>query len=141
MKTINLEATQIIDGNANGQVGSTILVPNSCQILDSITKGDGVFVWVKIQTHKGPLSIGLVCTPNEKRERINLWKWLKNNLEVDSWILCGNKNMTDLYDDAKGPSAFIHDSKMRAWNPLVDHLDSVDNFLCVGIRIGPYYTR
>lgn len=47
----------------------------------------------------------------------------------------------DLYDDALGPSAFIHGSELRPWDHLVDHLDLVDNFLCVGNKEGPYFTR
>lgn len=49
--------------------------------------------------------------------------------------------MTDLVDDAIGPNALIHGSERHAWNQLVDHLDLVDNYLCAGIRLGPFFTR
>lgn len=49
--------------------------------------------------------------------------------------------MTDLWDDAVGPSAFIHGSEAMAWNRLVDKLDMVDNYLCAGVRMDPQYTR
>lgn len=49
--------------------------------------------------------------------------------------------MTCCFEDAMGPSAFIHDLKLRAWDALVDSLDHLDNYICVGVREGPHYTR
>lgn len=49
--------------------------------------------------------------------------------------------MTDLYDDAIGPSALIHGYELRAWNRLVDKLNLVDNYVCAGMRLGPHFTR
>lgn len=66
---------------------------------------------------------------------------MKLNLTMGNWVLCGDRNMTDLFDDVVGPSAFIHGSELRAWDALVDNLDLVDNYLCIGVRLGPYYTR
>lgn len=48
--------------------------------------------------------------------------------------------MTDLFDDAIGPTAYIHGNERRAWNKLVGHLDLVDNYICAGQRLGPHFT-
>lgn len=65
----------------------------------------------------------------------------EDNLSLEQWILCGDWNMTCLFDDAKGPSAFIHSLELRAWDSLVDTLDLVDNYICAGVREGPHFTR
>lgn len=49
--------------------------------------------------------------------------------------------MTNLYDDAIGLSTFIHRSEAKAWNRLVFKMDLVDNYICVGIKLGPHFTR
>lgn len=102
--------------------------------------GGGTFVWVRIQTSMGELNIGSVYAPNERVDHIHIWKWLTTNLEPLNWVLNGDWNMTDLVDDMIGPNTLIHGRKRWAWNRLVDHLDLVDNYLCVGIRIGPFFT-
>lgn len=63
------------------------------------------------------------------------------NLKDEDWILYGDWNMTNLFDDVVGSSAFIHGLKMRAWNRIVDKLDLVDNYLCAYVRLGPHFTR
>lgn len=95
-------------------MGAAILVPFGYQILNQGTKGDGIFAWMKIMTSRGELSIGSMYTPNERAKRVALWKWLTTNLEVENWVLCGDWNMTNLFDNAIGPNTYIHGSKMRA---------------------------
>lgn len=139
--TINPDATNIIDAPKGGKVEEAIVVPKEYQVITHDTKGDGSFAWVKIRTSRGELGIGSVYAPNDRAGRILLWKWLATNLEGKNWVLCGDWNMTNLYDDAIGPSAFIHGLELREWNRLVDKMDMVDNYVCVGLRLGYQFTR
>lgn len=49
--------------------------------------------------------------------------------------------MMDLFDDVVGASVLVHGSKLRSWDRLLDHLDLVCNYICLGNREGPYFTR
>lgn len=129
LDTMNPDAIKVIDGPNGGKFGAAIVVPNNHQVVSQGVKGDGTFAWVQIQIEVGELNIGSLYAPNERVKRTTLWKWLAVNLEGDQWILNGDWNMIDLYDDAIGPSDFIHNLEARAWNRLVYKMDLVDNLL------------
>lgn len=82
LKIVNLEATQVLDV-VGGKVGATTMIPKSYQVLATRKKGDGTFAWAKVMTVKGELNIGSIYTPNERRARINPWKWMGANLNAD----------------------------------------------------------
>lgn len=92
MKNINNEATYVINGKVEGKVGAAILIPKSTQVVDKGTRGDEKFAWVKINTCNGVIGIESIYAPNEssneRSKQIELWKWLKGNLEQEQWILC-----------------------------------------------------
>lgn len=49
--------------------------------------------------------------------------------------------MVEFLDDAVGPSTICTGSERRAWKRMSNRVDLVDNYLCAGIRRGPFYTR
>lgn len=141
LRIVNADSTHIIDSALKAKGWKNLLIPKAFIVIDQGTKGDGTFACAKIRTSTKELSIGSVYAPNKRRKRIALWKWLIENLKQEDWVLCGDWNMTNLYDDAIGPSGLIHGSKLRAWNRVVDHLDLVDNYSFSRVCLGPHFTR
>lgn len=77
LKVIDAEVTHIIDGPIGERVGATMSIPKHFKVLDQGTKGDGSFAWATMSTGDKTLRIGLVYVPNERRDRIRLWKWMR----------------------------------------------------------------
>ena len=62
------DGTVVTDSSEGGRAGSTIVVASNVTVLDSGAKGDGTFTWMKIQTISGPLHIGFVYAPADRRK-------------------------------------------------------------------------
>lgn len=80
LKVINVEATHIIYGPAREKLGAPLIIPKNIQVLDQGTKGDGLLAWAKVSTEVGDIKRGSVYAPSERRDRIRLWKWMRENL-------------------------------------------------------------
>lgn len=130
-----------MDGMLGEKVGAAILIAEKIQILDSGTKGDDTFAWMKLQTNTRELHIGSIYAPNERRKRINLWKWMTDTLPQENWVFYRDWNMTNLFDNAIGPSMLIHGSELHAWNQTIDYFNLIDNYIYAGSRSNLVFTR
>lgn len=61
-----------------------------------------------------------------------LLKWMARKLKEGNWIIYGNWNMTERWEDVVGPSTLTHGSEARAWSKLVDQMGLVDNCFWAG---------
>lgn len=125
----------------NGRVGSTIALPTGQALLDHDYKGDSSLAWVKINTTKGELFIASIYGDQRRSKRIQLWNWMEVHLPTGNWLFCGDYNNIEFVEDSIGPSPFLHSSKRRAWNRLVDRFDLIDNCLTTILKFGPHFTR
>lgn len=117
-----------------------MIIPKKWQVTEIGAKGDTTFVWAKILTDKGPILVGSVYAPNQRKERMELWRWMTHLNPDEQWIIGGDWNMVDLWDDAIGPCTLIHRRESRTWTKFVDKFTLVDNYLCAGERKGPHFT-
>jgi hypothetical protein len=134
-------AKVIVDVSPEGRTGSAIVVAPNIQVLDQGCKGDGTFAWVRIQTITGPLNIGSIYAPAEQGRRMRFWRWLHSQALEENWVLTGDFNMLEFYDDSLGRSSVIQGAEERIWKLMVDELDLVDLYLCAAKRRGPLFTR
>jgi exonuclease III len=74
LRNLIQNGTVIFDVNAEGQIGSAIVVKPDLEVLDKGKKGDGTFAWIKIQSSSGPIYIGSVYAPAERGKRIRFWR-------------------------------------------------------------------
>lgn len=138
---IDTGGTVVLDTNSEGKVGAALFIPREFKVTETARKGDGTFAWASIVTVNGTVKVGSVYAPNQRRERMETWRWLTELNAEEHWIVGGDWNMVELWDDARGTSTLIHGGERRAWNKFVDKFNLVDNYLCAGERKGPHYTR
>lgn len=77
LKKIFKDGHYYIDTNVEGKVEVAIVLPSEQKVTEHRKKGDGSFMWVKTETNKGEIYVGSVYAPNNRRQRCNLWKWMR----------------------------------------------------------------
>lgn len=121
MDLINSKGTQIMDADLEGVVGAAILIPKHYKVVAHGGKGDRTLAWARILTTVGELNISSVYAPNEPGRRKELWTWMTDNLTEAKWVVCGDWNMLELWDDSVGHNALLHGNEARAWNQLAEN--------------------
>lgn len=111
------------------------------KVLAQGSRGDGTLAWCTVETEVGHVNIGSVYAPNSRVARIELWKWMSTHLHEGHWVLAGDWNMVEMFDDSVGRSAHLHGTEERSWKRLVENLDLMDQYFMVVARKGPVYTR
>lgn len=89
LETIDARGPVVMDANREGRVGAALSIPKKMKVTESGVKGDGTFAWARITTNKGPIVVRSVYAPNQRTERIELWRWLADLDAEDHWIFGG----------------------------------------------------
>lgn len=70
---------------------------------------------------------------------------MATRLHSSSWILVGDWNMVEHFDDFAGHSARLHGSEERRWRwrwrRMLSKLDLTDQYFKIAIRKGSIFTR
>jgi hypothetical protein len=78
------------DSNADSdRVGSTIVAAPHVKVLDHGSKGEGAFVWIKVESLRGPIFVGYVYAPANRGQQTLYWQWLTDFLHTGNWFLAG----------------------------------------------------
>ncbi|KAL3690380.1 hypothetical protein R1sor_016689 [Riccia sorocarpa] len=134
-------ASIIVDYTVSGRGGAALLIPHLFPILDQGTSGSGNVVWAEVDTIIGPIKVISVHAPNTKNERTILWDRIQDIIGDGKWILVGDFNMVELYEDSKGKSALISGAEARTWKHLAERKGLVDAYLCAVTTTGGLFTR
>lgn len=121
-----------MDYLGEGRTSVVVGVLSNLPIIDQEVKEDGSFASCTLDTDVGSVNYGLFYAPNERARRKDLWNWMATTLHERNWILFGDWNMVDLFDDSVGASARIHGSEERSWRRVVNKFDLIDLYLTVG---------
>jgi hypothetical protein len=93
-----------IDRNADSDwVGSAIVAASHVKVLDHGSKEDGTFVWIKVESSRGPIFVGSVYAPANRGQRTLYWQWLADFMQDGNWFLAGDLNMVEMSEDSFGP--------------------------------------
>ncbi|KAL3675746.1 hypothetical protein R1sor_025694 [Riccia sorocarpa] len=122
-------------------IDTAILVSKKITVQDQGSWGTGQLVWVIIETAIGEVSIMGIHAPGKRRERAELWKWMRQKVELGRWILMGDMNMVEYRRDSIGPSPLMRGRELRKWTINANAGDLVDVWLEAVRSMGPWYTR
>ncbi|KAL3687340.1 hypothetical protein R1sor_013649 [Riccia sorocarpa] len=97
----------LVDYTVSGWGGASLLVPQKYTIMDQGASGTGNAVWTLVNKKIGPIKIISIHAPNTKAERTILWDRMQDIIGDERWIMAGDFNMVELYEDSKGKSALV----------------------------------
>ncbi|KAL3676664.1 hypothetical protein R1sor_026612 [Riccia sorocarpa] len=131
----------LVDYTVTGRRGAALLIPQHLPILDHGTSGTGNAAWVEVNTIIGPIKVISVHAPNTKNERTILWDRIQDIVGDGRWIMVGDFNMVELYEDSKGKSALVSGAEARSWKHLAENKRLVDAYLCAVTMTEGLFTR
>ncbi|KAL3696899.1 hypothetical protein R1sor_010975 [Riccia sorocarpa] len=141
LRAIRRDAYIEVDYTVSGRGGAAIIIPTTYKVRSSGTSGTGNAVWAEIETSNGPLHIMSIHAPNSKEDMTTFWENLQNQIQGQRWILGGDYNMVELWDNSSGKSAIIAGSEARAWKSFSQSNGLVDSYLAAASRKGGNFTR
>ncbi|KAL3683336.1 hypothetical protein R1sor_001358 [Riccia sorocarpa] len=131
----------LVDYTVSGRGGAALLVPQQYPILDHGTSGTGNAVWALVNTKIGLIKIISIHAPNTKAERTILWDRMQDIIGDGRWIMAGDFNMVELYEDSKGKSALVSGAEARSWKYLAESKGLIAAYLCDVTTTGGFFTR
>jgi exonuclease III len=142
LQSVMPQGKVFVDSIESGRVGAAIVASPQLQILDHGIKGDGTFVCFKVDTVKGPVFVASIYAPVDRYKMLQLWSWLSNFMyPEDNWLIQGDWNMVEFYEDSAGTTCFAHGAEARRWAQVLDKFDLIDLYFCASRRRGPWCTR
>ncbi|KAL3685489.1 hypothetical protein R1sor_003511 [Riccia sorocarpa] len=130
-----------VDYSTNGWGGSALVIKPSIEILSTGVKGDGRVAWAKINTCKGPVGVMSIYSPHSKRERMELWWWIKRLMGQEQWIITGDLNMVVRCEDTNCVSPLLKGDEVLTWLDLCQETNIVDCYDETAVRTGSRFTR
>ncbi|KAL3696875.1 hypothetical protein R1sor_010951 [Riccia sorocarpa] len=130
-----------VDYTVTGRGGAAIIVPASYQISNVGNSGTGNAVWMQVKTPNDNINVMSIHAPNTREDRTQFWDQLSLKIQGDKWILGGDYNMVELWDDCRGKLALIAGAESRVWKSFAQEHGLVDAYICAVKRTGGCFTR
>ncbi|KAL2628549.1 hypothetical protein R1flu_013235 [Riccia fluitans] len=130
-----------VDYTEEGKAGAALIFRRNWKILAEGRRGDGTAVWMKARTELGEIGFASVHGPRDRTSRARLWKWLLEICAEGVWILGGDWNSVETWEDSVGESPIQRGTEQRRWNALAAQLDLADGWTEASSHCGPHFTR
>ncbi|KAL2620272.1 hypothetical protein R1flu_000477 [Riccia fluitans] len=134
------QGTFAVDYTEEGKAGAALIIRKNWEILAEGRWGDGTAVWMKPRTEIGEIGFASVHGPRDRSNRARLWKWLAEICAEGTWILGGDWNSVETWEDNVGESPIQRGTEQRRWNELAGQLDLADGWIEASSRSGPHFT-
>ncbi|KAL3698443.1 hypothetical protein R1sor_012519 [Riccia sorocarpa] len=141
LKAILPNSEVVVDYTVSGRGGAALIIPAKYKIQQSGTSGVGIAAWVTVQTEVGEVNVMSIHAPNIKEDRTTMWENLNNTIAAGRWVIAGDYNMVELWDDCKGKTAVMTGAEARAWRHLADQNGLIDTYLCAASMKGGVFTQ
>ncbi|KAL3691500.1 hypothetical protein R1sor_005151 [Riccia sorocarpa] len=79
--------------------------------------------------------------PGTGRRGARLWQWMEETCRGGTWILGGDWNSVESFEDSVGASPVQRGTEQRKWSSLAGALDLADGWTEATQRSGPHFTR
>ncbi|KAL2620177.1 hypothetical protein R1flu_000382 [Riccia fluitans] len=122
------QGTFAVDYTEEGKAGAALIIRKNWGILAKGRRGDGTAVWMKARTEIGEIGFVSVHGPRDRSNRARLWKWLSEVCVDGVWILGGDWNSVETWEDSIGDSPIQCGTEQRRWNSLAAQLDLADGW-------------
>ncbi|KAL2623320.1 hypothetical protein R1flu_003525 [Riccia fluitans] len=80
------------------------------------------------QGGKKTAGFAFVHGPRDRTNRARLWKWLAEICTEGIWVLGGDWNSVETWEDSVGESPIQRGTEQRRWNALAAQLDLADGW-------------
>ncbi|KAL3677035.1 hypothetical protein R1sor_026983 [Riccia sorocarpa] len=130
----------IIDYTFEGKAGAALLVLNNWEIVEKGTHGTGTVAWAKVKVGEKVVGVASVHGPRDRSSRARIWRWMCQNWQGQDWIILGDWNNVENYEDTNGYSSVQKGKERRRWALLKAQLDLLDSLEMASVQKGPKFT-
>ncbi|KAL2621699.1 hypothetical protein R1flu_001904 [Riccia fluitans] len=135
------QGSYMVDYTEEGKAGAALIFRRNWKILAGGRRGDGTAAWMKARTELEDIGFTSVHGPRDRSSRARLWKWLAEICAEGVWILGGDWNSVETWEDSVGESPIQRGTEQRRWNDLAAQLDLADAWTEATSCCGPHFTQ
>ncbi|KAL3675226.1 hypothetical protein R1sor_025174 [Riccia sorocarpa] len=132
----------IIDYTFNDKGGAALIIRPDIKVVRAGVRGTGTVAWRILEINQQRIGVASVYSPSgDVRRRRELYDWLKDLGDGNSWALAGDWNMVLNAEDSIGPTPLAKGEELRHWRSMDGAWDLVDAFHIASKTKGPFFTR
>ncbi|KAL3677605.1 hypothetical protein R1sor_027553 [Riccia sorocarpa] len=96
-------------------VGTLLFVHKSCEVLEWEFDSQCHFGWVILRVQGFEFGVVSVYAPNSADLRTSFWRRLRQQLPIRPWVICGDWNMTEVFQDSSAQSSLLRGSEKEVF--------------------------